>query len=731
MRTIMITAAAMNVASHPDFPLDQVLTDAAPPRFGHAHIIIGADATLVATSACNEDSRVVVIGPGSHGFFDRVEKDERRVLFDRCLRIALRGIDDRIALNPAWMPWRKHNRVSLFAHPWSELRVIAEVNFEQSGNTFVFDLVENRDARDLANLKIDPAPYRNALDELPSLLARRSGADPDDASRVDLDTIEGDAVSRGMSYDQWFSRLSPRQRDFVERPLNGPLRVRGAAGTGKTLAMVMRALRIAKEAPEGQPKRILFLTHSWAMAIKVDGLVRSIGRNVPGVDAIEVYPLLSISGERDYASIGREPLGGDSDEGKRRSLKIIDDLVNAFADTDWIAYRGGSTEAFRKPFECPPGSRERRRLAWDLLIEFGCVLAAQGLLGRAADRERYMRMRRVGYMMPLANQVEKEVVFGLWAKFLAHLKEHGLISSDQIVSDYLNELQTFFWEAARAARGWDVVFVDEMHLFNAQERLIFHNLLRDGDRTPLVMMALDPKQSPRQVYTEVSDEKDQRAVSIYERAGLAGSEKIDLVEVYRYTPEIAAVIKGVVDAAPALDMSDDWNLPPGVSMVASGPKPAFRVEPDATRVFRRSMELAASLQAEARSRSGQVAVLCLDYERFSSYYLAAEHQYARAVFVIRSRDDIEKLRYMNRRIVFSMPEYVAGLQFDTVVLADANANLVPDGSFRGHSERNFLAELYLGISRAEHRLEFVASKDCDGLSPYLQKLADAGLMIEA
>ncbi|WP_375391052.1 hypothetical protein [uncultured Sphingomonas sp.] len=245
------------------------------------------------------------------------------------------------------------------------------------------------------------------------------------------------------------------------------------------------------------------------------------------------------------------------------------------------------------------------------------------------------------------------------------------------------------------------------------------------------MMALDPKQSPRQVYTEVSDEKDDRAPGIYQRARLPNPDKIDLVEVYRYTTEIADLIKGVIDAAPALDMNDDWNLPTGVSKVGSGPKPNFRIEPDATRVFRRSMELAASLQGEARSRGGQVAILCLDYERFSTYYLAAEYQHSREVFVIRSRDDINKLRYMNRRIVFSMPEYVAGLPFDTVVLADANANLVPDGGFRGHSERNFPSELYLGISRAERRLEIIASKDCDGLSPYLSALAEQDLLLAA
>jgi hypothetical protein len=99
-----------------------------------------------------------------------------------------------------------------------------------------------------------------------------------------------------------------------------------------------------------------------------------------------------------------------------------------------------------------------------------------------------------------------------------------------------------------------------------------------------------------------------------------------------------------------------------------------------------------------------------------------------AGFVIRSRDDVDQLRYMNRRIVFSMPEYVAGLQFDSVVLADVNGDLVPDGNYKGHQERRFLSELYLGMSRAEVNLVLIASRDSDGLTPYLNMQERDGLL---
>ncbi|SCY75014.1 hypothetical protein SAMN03159288_04069 [Rhizobium sp. NFACC06-2] len=121
----------------------------------------------------------------------------------------------------------------------------------------------------------------------------------------------------------------------------------------------------------------------------------------------------------------------------------------------------------------------------------------------------------------------------------------------------------------------------------------------------------------------------------------------------------------------------------------------------------------------------------MDFERFETYQNAASHQFPQEVFIIRSRDDVEQLRYMNRRIVFSTPEYVAGLQFDSVVIVDANGDLVPLSNYKGHQERRFLSELYLGISRAQKEVVIIASRDGDGLSPYLQALEPRGLLQSA
>jgi len=730
VKTIVLSETALNAACHPEFPVTEILGGEPPASFANVSIRVGKSCTLVSTDSCTAESRWLVIGNAISEQFQNLQTDDHQPFFERCVRFGLRSFDKSIALSPNAMPYREGSRSSAFVSMNSTLRILAEEGYANSRNVYVYDLKEAADARTLGDHEPDPGPYRAAMSELIDLLSSTANVSAEAGNSIDLDWRATEQVAKGFAFEEWLPLLSTDQRKFVERKVTGPLRVRGPAGTGKTLAMIMKALKLAKDAGDN-PERILFLTHSWAIAAQIDDLILSIGRDIPSASLIEVYPLMELARQRDYGLVGRRPLGLDSEEGKRRALGVIADILDTFVAADWLAFRGGCSAPFVDWMEAPASSRERRNLCWEILIEFGCVLAADGLLDRASDMERYLRIRRVGYMMQLTNDTEKEVVFTLWRAFLDYLRKEGFIATDQIVSDYLNELQTFYWEAKRGKDGYDYVFVDEMHLFNAQERLVFHNLLSDGNASPRVIMALDPKQSPREVFADISDDKDQRNRSIYERARLPNPDKIDFVDVYRYTHEIGQLTKSVVDLIPALDVNEDWDLPGANSVNGNGPVPEYQVVPDLNASFATAIGLGKRLQSDSRAHGGQVAILCMDYDRFARLHPAAAGQNRKEIFVIASRDDVERLRFMKQRIVFSTPEYVAGLQFDTVLLIDVNANLVPDGPYRGNAQRRFLSELYLGMSRAERQLVIVASRDCDGLTPYLNSAIEKGFLVPA
>ncbi len=685
--------------------------------------------------------RLLILDRDRSDIFQTVHATDRRTAFDRCVRAALRCFGRHVALNPAWRPFHAGRLLSFFATDArsSNQRIVVEANPADFPHVLICGIFDAGEIRDLGGFQPSHEAFNRAIGDLSEGLRAAKETPLAEGGVLDLDDVIPSNFVKGFTYNEWYPlQLSKQQLQFVDSRVDGPLRLRGAAGTGKTLAMVIKALKTVYDAEDNcRALRLLFVTHSWSAAEAVESNVRRIDvrdtlrKRDDGI-TFDIYPLLTLAEDvRDYAAIGQRLLGSDSFDAKKLALALIERVADSFRRSDWVAYRPGCGSDFVRRIEAPLGSADTRLLCWDLLIEFGCVIAAQGIFPRSSDRERYMRIRRTKWMMPLQSAEEKEVVFALYGGFLRELQTMQVVSSDQVVSDYLNYLNTFYWDVARAKEGYDVVFVDETHLFNAQERLVFHNLLRDADAPPRVVMALDPKQSPRETFTAVNSDSDEEGTNIFARARLPNSGLIDLTEVFRYTPQIQALISTLLSNAPALDLDQDWEVPVGSSRLPDGPVPKVKVVRDQVSIFQEAISSAMALSKEtARGATRRTAILCLNDERFVQYHRAAAAQFDDDVIIITSRDDTDKLRYAGRRIVLSMPEYVAGLQFGAVVVVDANRDEVPDAKNNGYAVRRFLSELYLGASRAERHLLILASRDRGGISPFLIRAKRLGLLEE-
>lgn len=62
-----------------------------------------------------------------------------------------------------------------------------------------------------------------------------------------VDDVEELKAALDEPWEKWTVFLHPAQREFVERNFNGPARVIGSAGTGKTIVALHRAVRLASE----------------------------------------------------------------------------------------------------------------------------------------------------------------------------------------------------------------------------------------------------------------------------------------------------------------------------------------------------------------------------------------------------------------------------------------------------------------------------------------------------
>lgn len=202
---------------------------------------------------------------------------------------------------------------------------------------------------------------------------------------LELENRVAHELTSGLPLGQWYeSKLTARQREFVDLPLDRSVRLKGPAGTGKTLALVVKLLRVAHEKLDANAIfRVVFLTHSMAtveivrsMIIELDdrGVLFSTNPQL----LIRVSTLQELANETlAYDLADLQPLSSDALEGRILQMEVISSLVTSYRESDWPLIRSECSPAFRHYFESPMNSPQQKYFVWELMNEFACVLDAE------------------------------------------------------------------------------------------------------------------------------------------------------------------------------------------------------------------------------------------------------------------------------------------------------------------------------------------------------------------
>lgn len=406
----------------------------------------------------------------------------------------------------------------------------------------------------------------------------QAGAPEQLGQDITLATDQIREITTHLSFTDWYeSRLTINQRKFVNHSLKSSVRLVGPAGSGKTVALVVKCLHEIHQAINAkQTRRLLFLTHASSTATAIENLVLEMDPIV-GLDslasqpaALEITTLYSLANKHMRYDLDQlTPVSLDGHDGRVFQADILNEIINQELKSDWIAFRSRCSTPFVNYMEASKDSAERRFFLWELLNEFACVLDAEGVRSSAERREKYLGDKRKAWMLALQNRGEREVVLRLYDKFRAWLRDQKAIGSDQMIADFLNYLDSYRWEATRNKEGFDAIFVDELHLFNRQERMLFRHLLRDPSETPAVFMAYDAKQSPRDTFLGLTTGDSH----MWRDAKLGKTEKIELIDVFRYTPQITNALTAIDQTFPGQDLDSDWPAYSGISKTEDGPIP--------------------------------------------------------------------------------------------------------------------------------------------------------------
>ena len=258
----------------------------------------------------------------------------------------------------------------------------------------------------------DESSLLDLADHLPAeaaeaLLELATGGTPDPPAHAAADTDpfahpdaqrrfrlvkNADELERALEFpwEKWTVFLHPAQRRVVEAAYNGPIRVSGSAGTGKTIVALHRAVHLARAYPDA---RVVLATFSDTLANALRVRLGRLVHNQPSIaERLEVNSMGGIGRRLYEANFGAATLVA---EGELRAL------------IDWAAAEVGG-HAFSPHF---------------LWTEWSRVVDAWQL----ESWEDYRDVTRLGRKTRLAES-QRAVLWSIFAKVRDGLDERGLLT---------------------------------------------------------------------------------------------------------------------------------------------------------------------------------------------------------------------------------------------------------------------------------------------------------------
>ncbi|HEY1692601.1 MAG TPA: UvrD-helicase domain-containing protein [Polyangiaceae bacterium] len=510
------------------------------------------------------------------------------------------------------------------------------------------------------------------------------------------------------SYDDWLSRgdrLTSTQREVIQGDIltRQPVRIVGAAGSGKTLLMMLLSIRQLRAAQDNQQDlRAIYVAHNSSMRDKTEQRLRELGGDsflaATSKQRLEVRTLF------DYA---REVLGisdlllidRDADASKRYQREIVTDAIKRVFSNHRDAV--DASALFKQVSE---DSESFDRFADLVVDEISVAIKGQGMTTSSDKRQYVESERRLSRLHGVMLQPEREV---LWETFVRYqedvAREFGLLDADDLALSLLGRLKTPLWELRRPSEGYDFVFIDEAQLFNENEKRLFPLIAKRKAYVPLAI-ALDQAQQVRSLTSA--------------GIGALGIEDVrneTLRSVHRCSKEILRLAFYVIQHTTDLFGADfpdfthdtetrrsDANRPPRI--LASTEQGS-------------AAAAAAAVEALRQRNLRQVAVVCFAARYWNSLHDELKNT-GTTLKVMEGRGE----QLANRTqplVVLCKPDAVGGQEFDAVVCVGLEQGVVPltfheNESLSSALEQQALREMYLAFTRARSELVIVIGR---GASP--------------
>lgn len=517
-------------------------------------------------------------------------------------------------------------------------------------------------------------------------------------------------LSGFMDYDKWMHSLSKKQMDFVQRKLRGSERLEGAAGTGKTTTLVLRALYLCDEAKKkDEDFHAIFICHSVASKDYLKLMFESASLNPQILDSSYSQQNVTLTTLQEWCTdylgnkIGRsEVLDEDAQESKELQFRFVSDAYSQCMEQDFVSYKDSCSEGFIKFIEDEDKSYVVEKLCSEISIT---------IKGRAEqDFETYKELPRLQESIPVSVESDYLFVFLVYERYQNMLTELGYFDNDDISLSSHAQLETPIWRRRRAEMGYDVVFVDELHLFSYNELSIFHLLTKD-EKSMHIIYAVDK--------TQAIGDRGLTKETLLNSLKVKEDSSTRFNTVFRSSPQIIDLAFSILSSGAELFLNFENPLDKimfsfNINEEKKALPPEYIMLPSDEELIKSVFAKVDELSSRLGCTKDKILVVCTDHELLSSLVKYGESQKKPFEQLVRRGDysTITKAERQNRYVIGYI-DYIGGLEFEAVVIVGVDKGRVPQitsSESRIYQNYEWHNRMYVAITRAKYAVVILGNK---------------------
>jgi hypothetical protein len=542
-------------------------------------------------------------------------------------------------------------------------------------------------------------------------------------------------INNGLNASQWEDYLTEPQLKFVHAPINGVERLQGAAGTGKTLSMILKCIFNLKQSD--YTKRYIFVTHSIASKESIKEQFIQICPEIKTKIILNGYDdgclMITTLQEWCIRNLGtnisdNEYLDRDAMKSKQAQNIYIQCAFDEIKKNNYETYKPLLSHSFIEFIELYDDE-----IRCDMLqYEFAVVLK-----GRAdGDLEKYKKLSRPHYGIPCNNSTDFMFVHLVFSKYQDLLIDENRFDSDDIVLSSLSNLKAPIWRRRRDKEGFDACFIDETHLFNFNELNIFPFLNKTVARNNIIF-AIDESQFSGEVMQKAEDvlmlcddananiEVSNRSTTIYRTIFRTSSYILNLA--YNILSMGANIFDNfdnpLVETTEAKEKDINKQLVPKYILVDSDDD-----------MFKRAIDEAKALKRRFKISRADCLIVCTSDVLTSQMVSYCQRNHLPHVQLTSRGDELSlKQAITNNKYVVGGIDYIGGIECNYVIMIGVDESRVPPKVMRKSNDFHFTnyawhRRMYVAITRAQYGLLMIGNKS-EG-SAYMLENARLNNLIE-